>query len=59
MKLRYYILSILAGAALAAGCAQEQVISSIAEFKPEKSYIGLPLEGGINTTAVKATPAGP
>jgi hypothetical protein len=55
MKLRYYILSILAGAALAAGCAQEQVISSIAEFKPEKSYIGLPLEGGINTTAVKAT----
>ena len=55
MKLRNYILSILAGAALAAGCAQEQVISSIAEFKPEKSYIGLPLEGGINTTAVKAT----
>ena len=55
MKLRYYILSILAGAALAAGCAQEQVISSIAEFKPEKSYIGLPLEGGINTTAVEAT----
>ena len=55
MKLRYYILSILAGAALAAGCAQEQVISSIAEFKPEKSYIGLPLEGGINTTPVKAT----
>ena len=55
MKLRYYILSILAGAALAAGCAQEQVISSVAEFKPEKSYIGLPLEGGINTTPVKAT----
>ena len=55
MKLRNYILSILAGAALAAGCAQEQVISSIAEFKPEKSYIGLPLEGGINTTPVKAT----
>ena len=46
MKLRNYILSILAGAALAAGCAQEQVISSIAEF---------PLEGGINTTPVKAT----
>ena len=37
MKLRNYILSILAGAALAAGCAQEQVISSIAEFKPEMS----------------------
>ena len=55
MKLRNYILSILAGAALAAGCAQEQVISSVAEFKPEKSYIGLPLEGGINTTPVKAT----
>ena len=55
MKLRYYILSILAGAALAAGCAQEQVISSVAEFKPEKSYIGLPLEGGINTSPVKAT----
>ena len=55
MKLRNYILSILAGAALAAGCAQEQVISSIAEFKPEMSYIGLPLEGGIVTTPVKAT----
>ena len=55
MKLRNYILSILAGAALAAGCAQEQVISSIAEFKPEMSYIGLPLEGGINSTPVKAT----
>ena len=55
MKLRNYILSILAGAALAAGCAQEQVISSIAEFKPEMSYIGLPLEGGIVTTPVTAT----
>ena len=55
MKLRNYILSILAGAALAAGCAQEQVISSIAEFKPEMSYIGLPLEGGIVTSPVKAT----
>ena len=55
MKFRSFFLSILAGAALAAGCAQEQVISSIAEFKPEKSYIGLPLEGGINTTPVKAT----
>ena len=55
MKLRYYILSILAGAALAAGCAQEQVISSLAEFKPEISYLGLPLEGGIATTPVKAT----
>ena len=55
MKLRNYILSILAGAALAAGCAQEQVISSIPEFKPEMSYIGLPLEGGIVTTPLKAT----
>ena len=55
MKLRNYFLSILAGAALAAGCAQEQVISSIPEFKPEMSYIGLPLEGGIVTTPLKAT----
>ena len=37
MKLRSFFLSILAGAALAAGCAQAQVISSLAEFKVEKS----------------------
>jgi hypothetical protein len=55
MKLRNYILSILAGAALAAGCAQEQVISSLAEFKPEKSYLSIPLEGGIANTPVTAT----
>ena len=55
MKLRNFFLSILAGAALAAGCAQEQVISSIPEFKVEKSYLGLPLEGGIATAPVTAT----
>ena len=37
MKFKHFILSILAGAALAAGCAQEQVISSIPEFKVEQS----------------------
>ncbi len=55
MKLRYLFLSILAGAALAAGCAQEQVISSLAEFKPENACIGLPYEGGISSTAFTAT----
>ena len=55
MKLRYFFLSILAGAALAAGCAQEQVISSLADFKPEMSCIGLPMEGGISSTPIKAT----
>ena len=55
MKLRYLFLSILAGSALAAGCAQEQVISSLAEFKPEVSCIGLPYEGGISSTAFTAT----
>ena len=55
MKFRSLFLSILAGAALAAGCAQEQVISSIAEFHPEKSYIGFPLNGGSNSTAFEAT----
>ena len=56
MKLRYYIFSILAGAALAAGCAKEQAaISSLAEFKPEASYIGIPLDGGISSTAYTAT----
>ncbi len=55
MKLTHYILSILAGAALAAGCAQEQVVSSIAEFRVEKSFIGLPLGGGTNSSAYEAT----
>jgi hypothetical protein len=55
MKLRYYLLSILAGAALAAGCAREEVISSLAEFKPEFSCIGLPYEGGISSTGFTAT----
>lgn len=55
MKLRYFLLTILAGAALAAGCAREQVFSSLAEFKPEESRIGLPLEGGIGSTAYTAT----
>jgi len=57
MKIKNYILSILAGAALAAGCAQEQVISSIAEFKPENSYIGIPVGGGVAYTGVQATAA--
>ena len=55
MKLRNYILSILAGAALAAGCAQEQVISSLSEFKVEQSYLGIPLGGGIASTGYTAT----
>ena len=55
MKFRSFFLSILAGAALAAGCAQEQVVSSIAEFRVEKSYIGLPLGGGSNSSAYEAT----
>jgi hypothetical protein len=55
MKIRHYILTILAGAALAAGCAQEQVIASLAEFQAEQTYIGIPLDGGISTTAFKAT----
>ena len=55
MKLHRFFLSILAGAALAAGCVQEQVISSLAEFKAENSYLNIPLEGGIATAPVKAT----
>ena len=55
MQFRSFFLSILAGAALAAGCAQEQVISSIAEFRVDKSYIGLPLGGGSNSSAYEAT----
>jgi hypothetical protein len=55
MKLHRFILSILAGAALAAGCVQEQVISSLAEFQVDNSYLSIPLEGGIANTAIKAT----
>ena len=55
MKLYRFFLSILAGAALAAGCVQEQVISSLDSFQVESSYLGIPLEGGIANTAVKAT----
>ena len=55
MKLRFFFLSILAGAALAAGCAQEQAVSILDEFQVEHSYIGLPLEGGIASTGFTAT----
>ena len=52
MKLYQSFLSILAAAALALGCVPEQVISSIPEFKPEQSYLGIPYEGGIANTGV-------
>ena len=55
MKLHRFLLSILAGAALAAGCAQEQVISTLAEFQVDNSYLSIPLEGGIANTGIKAT----
>ena len=55
MKLYRFFLSILAGAALAAGCVQEQVISSLDRFQVENSYLSIALEGGIANTAVKAT----
>jgi len=55
MKLYNYFLSLLAAAALAVGCMPEQVISSIPEFNPELSYLGIPYEGGIASTPVKAT----
>ena len=55
MKLRYYILTILAGAALAAACVPEQVISSIPQFKPELTYLGIPYEGGIASTNLVAS----
>ena len=48
-------LTILAAAALAAGCVPEQVISSIPEFKPEQSCLGIPFEGGIATANITAT----
>ena len=55
MKLRTFFLSILAGAALAAGCVQEQAISSLAEIQVENSYLNIPLEGGIATAPIHAT----
>ena len=55
MKLHRFILSILAGAALAAGCVQEQAISSLAEFKAGNSYLNIPLEGGMATAPIEAT----
>ena len=55
MKLYRFFLSILAGAALAAGCVQEQVISSLDSFQVENSYLTIALGGGIANTAVKAT----
>jgi len=55
MKLSRFFLSILAGAALAAGCVQEQVISTLADFQVDQSYLSIPLEGGIANTVVSAT----
>ena len=55
MKLYPFFLSILAGAALAAGCVQEQAISTLDEFQVEKSYMTIPVEGGIANTAITAT----
>ena len=52
MKHIHSFLSILAAAALALACMPEQVISSIPEFKPEQSYLGIPYEGGIANTGV-------
>jgi hypothetical protein len=54
MKLLKSFLTILAAAALAAGCVPEQVISSLPEFKPDQSYLGIPYEGGIASTTIKA-----
>ena len=55
MKLIKSFLTILAAAALAAGCVPEQVIPSLPEFKPEQSYLGIPYEGGVASTTIKAT----
>ena len=52
MKLYRFFLSILAGAALAAGCVQEQVISSLEDIQVEKSYLSIDLKGGIASTGV-------
>ena len=55
MKLYRFFLSILAGAALAAGCVQEQVISTLDEFQVDKSYLSIELRGGIANTGVTST----
>ena len=55
MKLIKSFLTILAAAALAAGCVPEQVIPSLPEFKPDQSYLGIPYEGGVTSTTIKAT----
>ena len=52
MKLYRFFLSILAGAALAAGCVQEQVISSLESIQVENSYLSIALKGGIASTGV-------
>ena len=52
MKLYRFFLSILAGAALAAGCVQEQVISSLDSIQVENSYLSIALKGGIASTGV-------
>ena len=55
MKHIHSFLSILAAAALALACMPEQVISSIPEFKPEQSYLGIPYEGGVTSTGLAST----
>ena len=55
MKHIHSFLSILAAAALAFACMPEQVISSIPEFKPEQSYLGIPYEGGVTSTGLAST----
>ena len=52
MKLYRFFLSILAGAALAAGCVQEQVISSLDSIQVENSYLSIALKGGVASTGV-------
>ena len=52
MKLYRFFLSILAGAALAAGCVQEQVISTLDSIQVEKSYLSIELRGGVASTTV-------
>lgn len=53
MKLKYLILSILAGAALM-GCEKEFEISSLADFKAEPSYLGIAVNGGTVSSKVEA-----
>ena len=52
MKLYRFFLSILAGAALAAGCVQEQVISTLDSIQVEKSYLSIEQRGGVASTTV-------